>query len=271
MNIHIDDTDNYLSNLIAMEANENQNDPVEERTARSENSNLTQGETHLQNFPASTRTLTKLEITNEAINEEFYKKGRKRLENLLRSKTDQNQFELLKQGVEMYLLALKLQINGTSLRKFFKSHDRSIIDELLESYNPLTQKSNYILEEEIDDEVSDDIISLWKKDVVFLRTIRTPHRFCKILRRIGAVTFLPTQTRKRINFGNLIYSCWEESEPITHFVKRFDSLLQQANQIKMMQNDSDLLTLFETKILFRRNHNQIFFQLSTIWIQSIYR
>eukprot|EP00924_Labyrinthula_sp_SR-Ha-C_P011735 snap_masked-scaffold_17-processed-gene-6.45-mRNA-1 protein AED:1.00 eAED:1.00 QI:0/-1/0/0/-1/1/1/0/113 len=101
-----------------MEANENQNDPVEERTARSENSNLTQGETHLQNFPASTRTLTKLEITNEAINEEFYKKGRKRLENLLRSKTDENQIELLKQGVEMYLLALKLQINGTSLRKF---------------------------------------------------------------------------------------------------------------------------------------------------------
>eukprot|EP00924_Labyrinthula_sp_SR-Ha-C_P001823 snap_masked-scaffold_91-processed-gene-0.10-mRNA-1 protein AED:1.00 eAED:1.00 QI:0/-1/0/0/-1/1/1/0/75 len=75
-----------------MEVNENQNDPVEERTARSENSNLTQGETHLQDSPASTRTLTKLEITNEAINEEFYKKGRKRLENLLRSKTDQNQF-----------------------------------------------------------------------------------------------------------------------------------------------------------------------------------
>eukprot|EP00924_Labyrinthula_sp_SR-Ha-C_P014108 snap_masked-scaffold_56-processed-gene-1.40-mRNA-1 protein AED:0.90 eAED:1.00 QI:0/0/0/0.5/1/1/2/0/1341 len=242
-----------------MEVNENQSDPVEERTARSENSNLTQGETHLQNFPASTTTLTKLEITNEAINEEFYKKGRKRLENLLRSKTDQNQFELLKQGVEMYLLALKLQINGTSLRKFFKSHDRSIIDELLESYNPLTQKSNYILEEEIDDELSDDIISLWKKDVVFLRTIRTPHRFCKILRRIGAVTFLPTQTRKRINFGNLIYSCWEESEPITDFVKRFDSLVQQANQIKMMQNDSDLLTLFQTKILFRRNNNQKIF------------
>eukprot|EP00924_Labyrinthula_sp_SR-Ha-C_P006333 augustus_masked-scaffold_31-processed-gene-3.66-mRNA-1 protein AED:1.00 eAED:1.00 QI:0/0/0/0/1/1/3/0/1177 len=242
-----------------MEVNENQSDPVEERTARSENSNLTQGETHLQNFPASTTTLTKLEITNEAINEEFYKKGRKRLENLLRSKTDQNQFELLKQGVEMYLLALKLQINGTSLRKFFKSHDRSIIDELLESYNPLTQKSNYILEEEIDDELSDDIISLWKKDVVFLRTIRTPHRFCKILRRIGAVTFLPTQTRKRINFGNLIYSCWEESEPITDFVKRFDSLVQQANQITMMQNDSDLLTLFQTKILFRRNNNQKIF------------
>eukprot|EP00924_Labyrinthula_sp_SR-Ha-C_P001819 snap_masked-scaffold_91-processed-gene-0.11-mRNA-1 protein AED:1.00 eAED:1.00 QI:0/0/0/0/1/1/2/0/266 len=159
----------------------------------------------------------------------------------------------------MYLLALKLQINATSLRKFFKSHDRSIIDELLESYNPLTQKSNYILEEEIDDELSDDIISLWKKDVVFLRTIRTPHRFCKILRRIGAVTFLPTQTRKRINFGNLIYSCWEESEPITDFVKRFDSLVQQANQIKMMQNDSDLLTLFQTKILFRRNNNQKIF------------
>eukprot|EP00924_Labyrinthula_sp_SR-Ha-C_P010297 snap_masked-scaffold_23-processed-gene-2.25-mRNA-1 protein AED:1.00 eAED:1.00 QI:0/-1/0/0/-1/1/1/0/332 len=141
-----------------------------------------------------------------------------------------------------------------------------MIDDIIESYDPTSPGSStriYELDEDLDDNLSDDLISIWQKDIEFLSTVRTPHRFNKILRRIGAKHFLPSETRNRVAFQNLLQLIWKEESPIADFIKTFEKLLQKCNEVELFQNTKYQMILFQTKILQQSSRNNTLFNLVT--------
>eukprot|EP00924_Labyrinthula_sp_SR-Ha-C_P010163 augustus_masked-scaffold_66-processed-gene-0.83-mRNA-1 protein AED:1.00 eAED:1.00 QI:0/0/0/0/1/1/3/0/1297 len=202
-------------------------------------------------------------IKGDEVGFDGYKLARRRLENLIKS-TGKQSFSSLKRAVELYLLALPLTVQGRSLRSYFKGFKRSMIDEIIESYDPASPGSStriYELDEDVDDNLSDDLISIWQKDIEFLSTVRTPHRFNKILRRICAKHFLSSETRNRIALRNILQLTWKEESSITDFIKTFEKLLQKCNEVELFQNTKDQMILFQTKILQQRSKNNAVFNL----------
>eukprot|EP00924_Labyrinthula_sp_SR-Ha-C_P008366 snap_masked-scaffold_11-processed-gene-10.43-mRNA-1 protein AED:1.00 eAED:1.00 QI:0/0/0/0/1/1/2/0/1256 len=202
-------------------------------------------------------------ILGDKVGFDSYKLARKRLENLIKS-TGKHSFSSLKRAVELYLLALPLIVQGRSLRSYFKGFKRSMIDEIIESYDPASPGSStriYELDEDVDDNLSDDLISIWQKDIEFLSTVRTPHHSNNVLRRTGAKHFLPSETRNRVAFRNLLQLTWKEESSITDFIKTFEKLLQKCNEVELFQNIKDQMILFQTKILLQRSKNNAVFNL----------
>eukprot|EP00924_Labyrinthula_sp_SR-Ha-C_P006042 snap_masked-scaffold_82-processed-gene-0.25-mRNA-1 protein AED:1.00 eAED:1.00 QI:0/0/0/0/1/1/3/0/325 len=213
----------------------------------------------LGNYPQFKQSL----IKGGEVGFDGYKLARKRLENLIKS-TGKHSFSSLKQAVELYLLVLPLTVQGRSLRSYFKGFKRSMIDEIIEFYNPTSPVSStriYELDEDVDDNLRDDLISIWKEDIEFLSTVRTPRRFNKILRRIGAKHFLPSETRNRVAFQNLLQLRWKEESSITDFIKTFEKLLQKCNEVELFQNTKDQMILFQMKIVQQRSKNNAVFNL----------
>eukprot|EP00924_Labyrinthula_sp_SR-Ha-C_P014672 snap_masked-scaffold_74-processed-gene-0.39-mRNA-1 protein AED:1.00 eAED:1.00 QI:0/0/0/0/1/1/2/0/194 len=139
-----------------------------------------------------------------------------------------------------------------------------MINEIIKAYDPAFPSSStriYELDEDVDDNLSDDLISIWQKDIEFLSTVRTPHRFSKFLRRIGAKHFLPLETRNRVALQNLLQLTWKEESSITDFIKTFEKLLHKCNEVELFQNIKDQMILFQTKVLQQRLKNTAVFNL----------
>ena len=223
------------------------------------------------------------------------KEGYKRLANLLdkcQPSDDQERIELLKRGIEVYLVACECYITvqratttGTSspdslvenratittpkqvpVREYFRTHhpNEDMVEVIINSVNPdaiIKKESFYYFEDRLDDFISDDLLTLWtdSSNLKYLFMLTYPYRFNKIFRAISGQFSFDIHTSREKAFTDLFTLQWKATESITAFNDRCQRLFASCSKVDMFTSLIDQHVWYKALVSSKRQSNQTIF------------
>ena len=157
---------------------------------------------------------------NNNLQASVHKAALKRLQNALPKKNkdknlDQTEFIVFKRILELYIKSLKLQVilepdgegpeNRVSLTVFCRERQRTLIDLLIEKYDQHSAEAvaaeglTLRFSDEVDEIISDDILSLKPPDLTTISMFNGPHRTNQIVRHLGSAFYLGKSSNRSQN------------------------------------------------------------------------
>ncbi len=230
------------------------------------------------------------------------KEGYRRLANLLdkcNPVDGQERIEILKRGIEVYLVACEctivkkehIEVTTTikdkpvtitepkdvkySIREYFRKYHpgEDLVDVIVNSVNPdsiIKQESFYYFEDALDDMISDDLLTLWTdtENLKYLFMLTYPYRFNKIFRAISGQFTYNTHVSREKAFKNLLSLKWKSNEPINVFNDKFTRSIALCNKQDLMLSLIDQHCCYKNFVSSNRSSNQTVFaarrQLDTV-------
>ena len=208
-----------------------------------------------------------------------HKAALKRLQNAIKKKKnkekrnlDQTEFIVFKRILELYVKSLKLQVvmlpegegpvNRVSLATFCRERQKTLIDLLIEAYDihsAETYSENNIalrFNDEVDEIISDDILSLNPPDLATISMFSGPHRVNQIVRHLGSAFYLGKSSNRSLKFNAALTLQWKENESIQDFNSKFTTAISACKEVDVFTLSVDQVLLYLARLSEKRQDNQ---------------
>lgn len=194
-------------------------------------------------------------------------------------------FGVFRRKLELYLKKLELQVHGPdgveftpiSLTAYAKEKGSRVYDMLFDSYNPErpptdASTQDYVrLESELDDLISDDILSFLDDDLDYLSSIIGMNRTSKICRRIGSVYYLNRGSQKLQKFSAALTLEWNSTQSIVDYNRKFLIHINQCIDLGVFKSTSDQILLYLSKVTSKRLEEPVIVSARQFLTKKLYK
>ena len=162
---------------------------------------------------------------------------------------------------------LETQYTYEDLARFCRKLRKHPVDLLVDEYDPkevtqkmMTEEKLYLkLSEDVDETIADDILGLNPADMNSLSSIIGDYRTCLIMRRLGRSYYLALDSRRQIQYKELLQLQWLETESILEFNHNIKASIDSCVELGVQTNVVDQIMIYFTKLSIKRSENPIWF------------